>query len=262
MTFINNGYKLNKRFLYFYRNSLLYNFIIVSLMFSISFLTSSYWYNFYNDYYNLQLSFADFLILQKESISFFFIIIPLFLLTIQLNNRNNFNISFIIRKSSREDIWIEQIIETIIITFLYSGIYLASTLITSQLFSKVFINWDKVNSLFYLKTKSTSNVQFINVVIITFIFLFFTLLAIGFLFLLLNWTAIETYINWVFMLTIIVMNLFYGNFIASYTGASISYKYWLKSEFAKGFLILIMWDIIIFFIGIKLSKCKEFFNEV
>lgn len=212
----------------------------------------------YQIYYGLKVSIADFLIFQKENWIFTIFLTSLFLLFIQNIIHENFNINYVLRTKNRQTIWLSQIIKITIFSFLFSLYYGLCTVIIGRIFSDVYINWNRQESIFYSNTMMFTNTSFITVYLVFLTTCFISIVATAYLFLFLCWVSPKGVLSWLTTIFVFCWDIFFQNYAILAYRVSINYSHWGNQTLWQGITFEVIFLLSLALIGGIYSKRKEF----
>jgi len=236
--------------------------ITAFLMLVITFSNLSSLSRHYYTHYKIRVSLIDCCISQKNDMAFILMIIPIFLFIIQIASKNDLRTEKVLRRYSRKRIWINQVIKSEIIVFIFSMYYLIISLFAGSLYSSSFINWDSEKSLYFIVNKATTNISFTAALTFFFIFCLLSLSGISLLFLILQWFIKNKVLSWVIMTALLCLEIFYPQLSVTVNRASLSYENCFTAEMYVNMLITFILCCLTIIIGLYFSKYKEFIDDV
>lgn len=214
----------------------------------------------YQVYYHLPVTTADFLIFQKENWFFSFLLISLFLLFLQNENRRNFDVNYVLRMKSRRQILLSQLVRAAVYALLFSLYYTVCTLIIAPFFSSGYINWSSTGSIFYSNTAKLMSVSFLTVLLIFAIMCFLCMLAASYLFMFFCWFSKKGILPWLVIIFLFCWDIFMERYAVLAQRASITFSKWSDQTLWQGALVEIMIAAVFGITGAICAKRKEFLN--
>lgn len=203
----------------------------------------------------MSLSIADLLIIQSDDNLLLF---PLFITLQWWQLKNDFLINNILRKSTKQQLFLEQTFNGIIITVIFMSIYIISSFFISTFFASSFINFSLENSQYFMVVNKLLSVEFYQFFIKYALNLFIRSCLLFLCFLCAFWQSKKSYIFTIilipfvnlagsFLLTRTKMNLLFLNSYLSFD----MYNYF-------NFSIIII-AIIFILLQLKIIQKREFY---
>lgn len=116
--------------------------------------------------------------LSKYYVYLFFL--PLGLFIRQRIIGNSENIQLYLRYRKRSSIWKNNVLYSIIISFIYSFIIIVVIYISSLMLCRTAINWNTINSVYYMSCGDTNEqINFVEIILISFLYLYITMLSVN-----------------------------------------------------------------------------------
>lgn len=117
-------------------------------------------YESYLQLYHVRLCAADQLIMFQGPWDFGIMLLPVFVFLIMKSSKDSLNIQQLIRHRSRKQMFRKQIREGIVYAFIITTVMLTAETVFARAMTESFINWDRIDSLYYSMTGTVDAVGF------------------------------------------------------------------------------------------------------
>lgn len=110
--------------------------------------------------YGYRISTADYLMTSSIPWIYGVIIAPIIILFIYGINKDDMLIQYVLKHNNSRIIFVKQCLRTLIINLVAVLYHIGSLILWSQFYGDKFINWDKMQSEYFRRTKSVSDISF------------------------------------------------------------------------------------------------------
>jgi len=209
-------------------------------------------------------SMADVLV-DLRSVTFGYVLLPLFLLFLQNTLKNDLNAPFVVRCRHRREIWHAQSVKVLFYSLLLAVFFTLWGLVLGVFFGDEPINWDSPFSAYYNATYTVNpDARLWQVVLAVFGSYALALLGAGLLFLLLWWAVDHPVVPWLGILALqqVENSMVRGEgFSVLFGRTAIEYYNWHDETILPGFVVAAVFCLVLYFLGRHLiCKRKEFYR--
>ncbi len=217
--------------------------------------------HFHWTYSGVRLSLADCLVGQANSILFSLLVVPVTLLWLQWEIKNELLPVAVVRRKSRQAIWMRQVGKTGLWAVTLAVGFGVLTTALGLFFSTAPINWDSQTSAFFVQTQQTLEIPFGCVAVITVVSVAVHLFVSMALFLLCWWHLRRSAVVWILYLAVTCAGLFLP-YAGMLTGRiDLSYSSWLTNAWGPEWVGALIMGAVWTVAGLVLSAGKEFLHN-
>lgn len=212
--------------------------------------------------YGYQVSAADYLLTSSIPWIYGVIIAPIIILFIYRINKDDMLIQYVLKHNDSKIIFVKQCIRMLVINLIVVIYHISSIILWSNLLHEELINWDKVQSKYFITTKKVSTMSFGD---------FLWRYTVGMIISLCIITMIAIIFDWISKKIIGVAIILFISVIDSssfkvkliFRGILPSYNNIEKTGvLIRGYIIGIVIVILLFVLGIYAAKRKEYLNGI
>lgn len=246
--------------------------ITCSMILLLLILINSIGYKIAAAMYGCDFTLSDVLLLLTKPTLFGIVIVPVLLFLIAILLKYDFNPTGIIRRKSRQGLWLKQVGNLVAFSALAAAYLTVCCAAVSLFVANSICNWDKENSFFFrdLLAKAASD-KFSSIVPkpmtvppsaleilgMFFLFSFFSITAIGMIVLLIKWIFGSHVLGFCIIITIALLDWFDVPVLYAYS--SILYVQWAKDvPVICNMIYPVVWIAVLTAIGWLFAKRKDF----
>lgn len=211
---------------------------------------------------------ADLLVhLRLNRLMFAILVLPVYAIFLQMSLRNDFDPHFVLKSRRRRSLWHVHCLKVLVYTLLCTVGIVVFILVVGLLYSCAWINWDSPYSQYFFSQFTLNlDVNFVQVLAVSFVSFVLTFLGYGLLFLLFFWLFKNPILP---ILLVIVAGgwdiaFYYQPYLPDFSlflnRLAFSYESWKNGTVAFDLIIAAILCLVVYLVGTFTCEKKEFYR--